>query len=69
MENSESEEAALIDARFVPPSKGINNNPTSENEDIQEELPYDMNLSDTEIRSGIVDRSYLLVKQLKGVGQ
>ena len=53
----------------MPPSKGINNNPTSENEDIQEELPYDMNLSDTEIRSGIVDRSYLLVKQLKGVGQ
>ena len=69
MSDCEREEAALIRTRFVPPSKGSNNNPTSENEDIQEELPYDMNLSDTEIMNGIVDRSHLLVKQLKGAGQ
>ena len=64
MEDSESEEAGSIDARFVPTLK-VATNP-SKSEEINEE-PFDMQLSDADIESRIVARSAQLVDQLKQV--
>ena len=47
MKDSEIEEAGSIMTRFETPSK-YDNNPSSENEVIDEE-PYDMDLTDTDI--------------------
>ena len=67
MEDGESEEAAVIRSRFQPPSEG-EDNPTSKSEVINEE-PYDMDLTNIEIKQRIVYRSHGLDKQLKVAGK
>ena len=62
MENSESEEAALITKRFVPPFK-VDDSPSSESDAIKiDEQPYDLDITNIEIYWRIAYRSYELVK-------
>ena len=58
-------ETTHIRSHFLPASESGD---VSSYEDSIDEVPYDLDLSDAEIRSRIVGRSHDLYEKLKGVG-
>ena len=60
MLDGEREEVPLIRTGFQTPSKG-SSNPSCDSEEINEE-PYDIDLSNADIKKRIVDRSHVFAK-------